>query len=589
MTETNGPGLVWGRSDETGAFAVWAPGQTEVSIERARARDLALPVDGEGWHRAAAAGLAAGDRYGVRVEGRLVPDPASRWQPEGPAALSEAVEAGSFAWSDAAWRGRPWHETVLYELHVGTFTAAGTFGAAIEHLGHLDRLGVTMIELMPVGEFAGARGWGYDGVLPFAPYHHYGAPDDLKRFVDACHALGISVVLDVVYNHFGPSANYLPDYVPEFFTAAHKTPWGGAIDFARPAVRAFFIQNALYWIDEFHLDGLRLDAVQAMFDDGERHILDEIAERVRAGRHVHLMLENDNNEARWLKRDEDGGTGRYDAQWNDDFHHVMRVLIAGRVDGYYRDYAKEPLARLGKALAEGFSYQGDEESVHRPGLMRGTASGQLPPVAFVNFLQNHDQVGNTPFGKRLCALASPAALRLGAAVLLLGPAVPMLFMGEEWAAAEPFDYFCDYEEPLAGAVRKGRRDEFAHLPEFSDPEQLAQLADPNAAGTRDACVLDWTAPGRAPHAEWLALHRELLAVRRERVMPLLPAIGGGAGRFEVVGGVLVVSWALEDGRSLVMAANFSDEGAAWAAPAGEVLYRLGEGQLGPWGLQLVLR
>ena len=534
--------------------ALWAPSAQDVTVVRGdEATGLThdeatgLARDGAGWHGGVVDGLGVGTRYGLRIGGETVPDPASRSQPEGPGALSEIVDADRFAWSDAAWQGRPWHETVLYELHIGTFTAAGTFVAAIAHLPHLARLGVTMIELMPVGEFAGARNWGYDGVLPFAPFHGYGRPDDLKQLVDAAHAVGIAVVLDVVYNHFGPSENSIERYAPEFFTEKHKTPWGGAIDFAQPAVRAYFIQNAVYWIEDFHLDGLRLDAVQAVFDDGPKHILDELAERVRGvagGRHVHLMLENDNNDARWLERDAGGKAGHYDAQWNDDFHHVMRVLIAGRVDGYYRDYAVEPVARLGKALAEGFSYQGQDASIHRPGLMRGTPSGHLPPVAFVNFLQNHDQVGNTPFGKRLCALASPAALRLAAAVLLLGPAVPMLFMGEEWAAAEPFDFFCDYDDELADAVRKGRQDEFKHLPEFSDPDQLRKLADPNAASTRDASVLDWTAPGRAPHAEWLALHRALLAVRRERVVPLLPSIGGGAGRYAVTGDLLAVSWTL---------------------------------------------
>ncbi|MDP9095897.1 MAG: malto-oligosyltrehalose trehalohydrolase, partial [Pseudomonadota bacterium] len=506
---------------------------------------------------------------------------------------SEATDPSAFTWSDAGWAGRPWHETVLYEMHLGTFTASGTFLAAIEHLSHLERLGVPTIELMPVGEFPGSRNWGYDGVLPFAPDHSYGRPDDLKRFVDAAHAAGIAVVLDVVYNHFGPDQNTIADYAPEFFTKRHKTPWGGAIDFTQPAVRAYFIQNAVYWIEEFHLDGLRLDAVQAVFDEGSPHILDEIAMRARSsqpGRPLHLTLENDNNDARWLERGADGRALRYDAQWNDDFHHVMRVLLAGRVDGYYRDYATEPLDRLGRALAEGFSYQGDDASIHRPGLRRGTASAHLPPVAFVNFLQNHDQVGNTPFGQRLAALASPAALRLGAAVLLLGPAVPMLFMGEEWAAAEPFDFFCDYPEPLASVVREGRQAEFAHLPEFADAEQIAKLADPNAKGTRDACVLDWQAPGRAPHAGWLEFHTALLATRRERVMPLLPKIGGGAGRYLRVGATaLAVHWQLSDGRVLTLAANFGDKPAVWAT-AGERLFTLGEAGdgLAPWGLQLTL-
>ena len=588
MSDHDFPARRWGLSDQTGTVALWAPGVHEAALVRPFRAETPLARGDAGWLGATPPQIGPGARYGLRIGGETVPDPASRSQPDGPGGLSEVVDAGSFTWSDASWTGRPWHETVLYELHLGTFTADGTFVAAIAHLEHLARLGVTMIELMPVGEFPGSRNWGYDGVLPFAPFHGYGRPDDLKRLVDAAHAVGIAVVLDVVYNHFGPTQNAIEHYAPEFFTGRHKTPWGGAIDFAQPAVRAYFIENAVYWIEEFHLDGLRLDAVQAVFDDGSQHILDEIAARVRtaaADRHVHLTLENDNNDSRWL------APGLYQAQWNDDFHHVMRVLLAGRIDGYYRDYARQPLDRLGKSLAEGFSYQGDDESIHRPGLMRGTPSAHLPPVAFVNFLQNHDQVGNTPFGKRLSALASPAALRLGVAVMLLGPAIPMLFMGEEWAAAQPFDFFCDYDEPLATAVRKGRRDEFSHLPEFSDPEQLAKLADPNAASTRDACVLDWSALSRPPHAEWLAFYRSLLAVRRQSVMPLLPSIGGGAGRYETIGATAVaVHWALDDGRTLMLAANFADAPAPWQAPEGETLFSLGDPDdgLAPWGVHLVL-
>ncbi len=584
----------WGLSDQTAEIALWAPSVGQATFVHGHGVETPLARRDRGWWGGTPRRLAPGSRYGLRLDGTTVPDPASRSQPDGPGGLSQVVDPGSFGWSDAAWTGRPWHETVLYELHLGTFTAEGTFLAAIAHLDHLAGLGVTMIELMPVGEFPGSRNWGYDGVLPFAPYHGYGRPDDLKRLVDSAHALGIAVALDVVYNHFGPAQNAIEHYAPEFFTARYKTPWGGAIDFAQVAVRAYFIENALYWIEEFHLDGLRLDAAQAVFDEGSRHIIDEIAERVRAaapGRHIHLTLENDNNESRWLARDADGRAIHYEAQWNDDFHHVMRVLLAGRVDGYYRDYAQRPLDRLGKSLAEGFSYQGDEESIHRPGLWRGTGSKHLPPVALVNFLQNHDQVGNTPFGKRLSALASPAALRLGVAVMLLGPAVPMLFMGEEWAAAQPFHFFCDYDDDVATMVRNGRREEFSHLPEFSDPEQLAKLADPNAASTRDACVLDWAARARAPHAEWLAYYRSLLAIRRSSVMPLLPLIGGGAGRYETVGSTaLVVHWALDDGRTLTLAANFADTPAPWPAPKGETLFRLGDPDdgLAPWGLVLAV-
>ncbi len=578
---------IWGAQPGAGgtAFNLWAPAAPAVSIVTPSGQTIPMQPAADGWH-AATAPLPPGSLYRFDIGSGLVPDPASRCQPAGPGGWSEVADDAAYRWMDTAWAGRPWCETVLYELHVGTFSPEGTFLGAIPLLDHLATLGITMVELMPVGSFPGSRNWGYDGVLPFAPHHGYGRPDDLKRLVDACHARGISVVLDVVYNHFGPAENEIPRYAPGFFTSRHKTPWGPAIDFDSPhagPVRAFFIQNAIRWVRDFHMDGLRLDAVQAVFDEGPEHVLDELARRVRAaapGRIVHLTLENDCNDARWLARP-------YAAQWNDDFHHVMRVLVAGRRDGYYVDYADAPLRRLGQALAEGFSYQG-EESVHRPGLHRGTPCAHLPPTAFINFLQNHDQVGNTPFGARLTALAPDAAVRLGTAVMLLAPGIPMLFMGQEWGSDRPFDYFCDYPEQLADLVRNGRREEFAHLPEFSDPDALRRLTDPNAAATRDGSVLDWEAVGAAGHATWLAFHRRLLAARRELVVPLLPGIAGSAGSYRIVApDVLEVAWALAGGR-LVMTANFSDEATPWQ-PAGRSLFSLAGGPAGlaPWDLSLV--
>ncbi len=592
----------WGARHRGGSTTIglWAPPAATVA---AVTSDAVIPLyaTGDGWHVTETDALLPGCRYRFVVDGKLVPDPASRSQPTGADGWSEVTDHDAFAWTDAGWRGRPWHETVLYELHVGTFSPEGTFAGVTAHLDHLVALGVTMIELMPVATFPGSRNWGYDGVLPYAPHHDYGSPDDLRRLVDACHAHGISVVLDVVYNHFGPAMNDIPDYAPEFFTARYKTPWGPAINFDGPnaaAVRAFFVQNAVYWMQEFHLDGLRLDAVQAVFDEGADPVLDDIARQVHAAvpkRAVHLTLENDNNAAHWLTP---GAKPHYRAQWNDDFHHVMRVLVTGRRDGYYVDYADAPLHRLGRALAEGFSYQGDP-STHRPGLIRGTPSAYLPPTAFVNFLQNHDQVGNTPFGRRLTGLAPAAAVRLGTAVMLLAPGIPMLFMGQEWGSARPFDYFCDYAPPLSDAVRNGRREEFSHLPEFADPAAAARLADPNAASTRDASVLDWDAVARPGHAEWLAFHRRLLEVRRDSVVPLLPSIGGSAGSYEVIAetgplgeGAVQVTWQLEGG-CLVMAANLSDQPVPWQGGPGRVLFRLDDAapdsMLAPWDLQLTLR
>jgi maltooligosyltrehalose trehalohydrolase len=589
----------WGAKwlGEGTSFALWAPSAAEVVVLGVDGPGHKMDPQRDGWHAAILPDFPPGARYKFLVNGAAVPDPASRSQPDGPEGFSEVTDPGAYRWSDSAWHGRPWNETVLYELHVGTFSRDGRFAGVIPHLDHLATLGVTMIELMPVGSFPGGWGWGYDGVLPFAPNAVYGSPDDLRRLVEACHAHGISVMLDVVYNHFGPHGNMLPSYLPEFFTDKHTTPWGEAIAFDGPgaqAVREFYIQNALYWISDFHLDGLRLDAVQAVKDDSPEHILAEIARRVRAadpGRTVHLVLENDNNEARWLV------SGRYEAQWNDDFHHALRVLTTGRRDGYYSDYADDPLQRLGCALTEGFSYQG-EESRHRPGLLRGTPSAHLPPTAFVNFIQNHDQVGNTPFGRRITELASEAQVRLATAVTLLSPGIPMLFMGQEWGSARPFDFFCDFPQPLAGLVRDGRRSEFSHLPEFQDADMLAMLADPTAATTRDGSVLDWEAVGQEPHAGWLAFHRHLLAMRRQMVVPLLPDISGSAGSFKTIPaeggedgqGVIEARWALRDGGRLVLAANFCDVAAVWAGNTPSDLFRLvGDaqpGMLAPWDLVL---
>ena len=595
VTQTWGP-QTWGPQARAGqtTLALWAPAAATVSVLQPDGSRAPMQPAGEGWH-VARMDLPPGSRYRFACDGTTVPDPASRSQPDGPEGWSAVTDRDAYRWTDTAWVGRPWHETVLYELHVGTFSREGNSLGAIPNLDHLVALGVTMIELMPVAAFPGAYNWGYDGVLPYAPHHGYGSPDDLKRLVDACHARGLSVVLDVVYNHFGPTANMIPDYAPGFFTQRHKTPWGEAIDFdsahAGP-VREFFVQNAIYWVREFHMDGLRLDAVQAVFDDGPEHILDELARRVHAAvpdRAVHLTLENDKNDARWLNEG-------YVAQWNDDFHHVMRVLVARRRDGYYVDYTDAPLRRLGQALAEGFSYQG-EESTHRPGLHRGTPSAHLPPTAFVNFLQNHDQVGNTPFGCRLTDLAPDAAVRLGTAVMLLAPGIPMLFMGEEWGSARPFDFFCDYPEKLANMVRNGRREEFSHLPEFSDPAALTRLTDPNAASTRSGSTLDWAATDEPLHAAWLAFHRQLLAVRREAIVPLLPQIAGSAGGFHVLettdaegAGALAVTWRLSDGRRLVMAANFSDQPVPWQPPSGRTLFQLvgTAAPLAAWDLVVVL-
>src|SRR5512139_2372234 len=556
-------------------FRLWAPGCDHVGLCLGDgAHEAALPMAGlgDGWFGRDVPGAGAGMRYRYAVNDDLrVPDPASRFNPDDVHAASEVIDPA------------------VFELHVGTFSPQGTFAGVVARLDYLVELGVTAIELMPVADFPGARNWGYDGVLPFAPDSRYGRPEDLKALVQAAHAKGLMVLLDVVYNHFGPEGNYLHVYAKPFFSERHHTLWGAAINFDGAdsrTVREFFIHNALYWLTEYHFDGLRLDAVHAIVDDSVPHILDELAERVHAAtgpkRRVHLVLENDANAARYL------GPGRYAAQWNDDLHHALHVLATGETDGYYADYADAPLRHLGRCLAEGFAYQG-EASAYRGDTRRGEPSAQLPPQAFVSFLQNHDQVGNRAFGERLSQLAPAPALRAAAAVCLLAPAIPLLFMGEEFAAATPFPFFCDFGDDLRDAVTAGRRREFGRFARFADAAAQAAIPDPNAAATFAAARLDWAAPG---DGEWLAYYRGLLKLRRDLVVPRLRGMGGRAGRFETLSPHgLRVEWRLDDGSTLRLLANLSAAGMQAAAPAGVRVFGLevqaaGAGALvlGPWAV-----
>ena len=542
-------------------FRLWAPGCDEVAVVL-EAAGQALPMRRQagGFFEAFVQGAGAGTLYRYRLpDGLMVPDPASRFQPHDVHGPSEVIDPTAYRWSES-WSGRPWHEIVLYELHVGTFTTEGTFRAAIGKLDHLAALGVTALEIMPIADFPGRRNWGYDGVLPYAPDSSYGRPEDLKALVEAAHARGIAVLLDVVYNHFGPDGNYLPVYAPSFFTERHETPWGAGINYdgehAKP-VREFIIGNALYWIEEFHLDGLRLDAVHAILDDSDRHLLEELAERVRASarRPLHLLLENEENDPARLQRLDDTPVF-HTAQWNDDVHHVLHTAATEERTGYYADYAGDS-ELLGKALAEGFGFQGQMMSYR--GSPRGQPSAGLPPSAFVAFIQNHDQIGNRAFGDRLSTVAQRDAIRAVASTYLLLPQIPMLFMGEEWGATQPFPFFCDFEGDLADAVRDGRRAEFAGFPEFQDPKHRDRIPDPLADSTFNSAKLDWDDPARAPHAEWLDWYRRALAVRRETIVPLIPGLRAG-GRYQVVGeGAVAVSWTLEaGGGTLLLAANLSN-------------------------------
>ncbi len=557
------------------------------------------PIE-DGWHELVTDRARPGTRYRyILPDGMHVPDPASRHQPKDVHGPSEVVDPTSYTWADVDWQGRPWEQAVVYELHLGAFTPEGTFHAAIGKLDHLLALGVTAIQIMPIADFPGARNWGYDGVLPFAPDASYGRPEDLKALVDAAHAKGVMILLDVVYNHFGPEGAYLHAIAPATFTDRHKTPWGAAINVDGPSsgpVRDYFIHNALYWIEEFHLDGLRLDAVHAIRDDSDRHILDELTERVRAAtpdRHVHLVLENEENAtSRLYRREDTGAPNRFTAQWNDDAHHVLHVAASGDSQGYYADY-KGDTEKLGRALAEGFAFQG--EMMPYRGHPRGEPSGALPPAAFVAFIQNHDQVGNRPFGDRLTAIAPFAAVRAVAAVYLLLPQIPMLFMGEEWAAGQPFPFFCDFGPELAAAVRNGRREEFARFPDFQDPAKRERIPDPTAEETFAAAKLAWDDVLREPHAGWLDWYCRVLAVRHAEIIPRLGHIRTG-GRFEVIAdGAVIVRWPVGAGGDvLVLEANLSASEVTGFSPGlGRELWREGEvndaGHFGPWSVRWSIR
>src|SRR3954469_3968743 len=549
-------------------FRLWAPRAVAVSLslegEAADRAELAMQSEPGGWFSLTTDRAGPGTRYRYTVDGVAVPDPASRFQPEGVHGPSEVIDASAYRWHDTGWRGRAWEEFVIYELHLGTFSPSGDFAGALGRRDYLRDLGVTAVELMPIGEFAGRRNWGYDGVQLYAPASCYGRPDDLKALVEACHARGLAILLDVVYNHFGPEGNYLPTVAPDFFTERHHTPWGAAIDYDGPSsrpVRDFVVHNALYWLEEFQFDGLRLDAVHAIADDSSPDILVELAETVRdriTDRQVHLTLENDRNEARRLgwHRDRDLTRG-YTAQWNDDLHHALHVLVTGDDSGYYADYAGSPAAHLGRALATGFAFQG-EPSPFRGGTPRGEPSHELPATAFVAFLQNHDQVGNTPFGTRIEARTSEPLLHAAVAIVLLSPQIPMLFMGEEWGSARPFQFFCDFEPPLAEAVRQGRRLEFVQFAEFRDAAARETIPDPTEEATFAASRLDWSEPSAPAHARWLDRYRHLLDLRWRLIVPRLRGMTPG-GSYELLGPKAVrVDWGLADGSVLRLLANFGE-------------------------------
>jgi len=537
--------------EETTRFRIWAP-DAEVALEIEDRAPLSMRATGNGW-REAFATAGPGTRYRFRIGDVAVPDPASRMQSSDVHDWSVIVDPDSYSWRSADWRGRPWEETVLYELHPGLM---GGFAGIGRTLPRLAELGITAIELMPIGDFPGDRNWGYDGVLPFAPDRAYGTPDELKGLVDAAHDLGLMVFLDVVYNHFGPDGNFLPIYAKDFFRKDVKTPWGEAIDFRAPEVRRFFIENALYWLHEFRIDGLRFDAVHAIAGtDFLVEMAAELRASIAADRHLHLVVENDNNEAALLQ-------SGFDAQWNDDIHHVLHALLTGESEGYYADYSERPADGLARALSQGFIYQG-EASAYRGGEKRGTPSAHLPPTAFVTFLQNHDQTGNRALGERLRTLVSARALQAAIALVLLSPQIPLLFMGEEAGAEEPFLYFTDHRDPtLAEAVREGRRSEFEKFSEFADEQRRAAIPDPNAPETFETSRPRFES---TDSEQWHGLYRRLLRLRRELVIPRLKHSKAETAR--AVGDAAVVArWRMGDGARLTLACNLATAAAAAPLP-----------------------
>lgn len=549
------------------AFRLWAPAATRVDLAlEGHAARLPMEKRADGWFSLATPLAGPGSRYQFCIDDKsCVPDPASRWQDGDVHGKSVVIDPRAFDWQDRDWHGRPWEEVVCYELHVGTVTPEGSFAALQSRLDHFVSLGVTALELMPVADFPGQRNWGYDGVLPFAPDSRYGHPDDLKALIQAAHTKGLMVFLDVVYNHFGPEGNYLHTYAPDFFTERHHTPWGAAINFdgARSrTVRDFFIHNALYWLQEYRFDGLRLDAVHAILDDSVPDVLTELADAVREGpgreRQIHLVLENDDNAARYLARAIGCEPRAYNAQWNDDAHHAFHVLLTGEASGYYMDY-RAPLAALGRCLTEGYAYQG-EPSPYRDNQPRGEPSAWLPLTAFVNFLQNHDQIGNRAFGERITVLAPAPAVRAATIVLLLAPSPPLVFMGQEWGTRQPFPFFCDFGPDLAQKVTEGRRKEFARFEQFRDEAARSRIPDPNSPQTFESARLDWSEIERAPHADWLTLHRELLALRQRAIVPRLCGTPPGRARYQILGpGTLSVQWVLGDASLLTLIANLAEE------------------------------
>tara|TARA_R110000796_G_scaffold252600_1_gene388572 strand:- start:29439 stop:31205 length:1767 start_codon:yes stop_codon:yes gene_type:complete len=538
--------------DGSARFSLWAPDAQQVELTRDGQPNLPMQAESDGWFTAHVSN-AAGLEYRYLVDNKLnIPDPASRWQPASVNGPSCVVDPHAYRWRTAGWLGRPWHESILYEVHVGTL---GGFTGVQRQLARLADMGITAIELMPLNEVPGQRNWGYDGVLPFAPQSSYGTPEQLRQLIDHAHSLGLMVFVDVVYNHFGPEGNYLGQYASEFFRADIHTPWGPAIDFRRQPVRDFFAENALMWLQDYRVDGLRLDAVHAI---GEQAFLIDLARRIRDAiapeRHVHLVLENEHNNAELLAQG-------YTAQWNDDGHNTLHALLTGERESYYADFAEDTTGKLARCLQDGFVYQGE---ANRHGVPRGQPSRELQPTSFVLFLQNHDQIGNRALGERLIHLVDQRALKAATALLLLCPMVPLLFMGEEWGCEQPFQFFTDYHDKLGQAVRKGRRNEFSEFSAFADPAVRAHIPDPNAAATFNASIPDLQALNEPPHQAWADYYGQLLQLRHQWIIPRLQGSRAVAARV-LADKAVTAAWQMGDGSQLRIDLNLSGEAVATTA------------------------
>ncbi|MCC7370129.1 MAG: malto-oligosyltrehalose trehalohydrolase [Chloroflexi bacterium] len=538
-------------------FRVWAPNARRVEVEIGqgeRASRQALTAEDDGYHAGLVAGAQAGDRYRYRLDGGdPFPDPCSRSQPDGPHGPSQVVDPRRFQWHDEGWTGIGPDGLVIYELHVGTFTPAGTFDAAIGRLADLRDLGITAIELMPLAEFPGRRNWGYDGVDLYAPFSGYGGPEGLRRFVDAAHGHGLAVLLDAVYNHFGPDGNYLRVYADAYFTHRHTTPWGDAINYDGPSsgpVRHFVLQNVRYWLREYHLDGLRLDATHAIVDDSPRHLLSEIAEAAHSipGRRAVVIAEDHRNVVQQIHAPERGGLG-LDGVWADDFHHALRTYLTGEREAYYANYTGS-LADLATTIEGGFLFQGQKRPA--TGELRGTKVTDEPARAFVYCSENHDQVGNRALGERLAHLIDRERYLVASAVLLLVPETVMLFQGQEFAASSPFQFFTDHNADLGKLVTDGRRKEFAAFTAFADPKRRKQIPDPQAESTFTRSVLDWSE--RVAHAGVLDLYRTLLRLRRDD--PVLRRQDRSATRAAALTTDLLAIRRFQDDDERLLLANF---------------------------------